>query len=373
MRIHRLLSTIMALTGLAWATAAAAASSIFLLDTDELTYATVFEVDQSTGRLTTLGSLPLPTDVTLGLAASDDRLYAVTQSGEVLQITPRPFRVVSIGNIGANAIVGLAFSDGLLYATDEATDQLYVIQLTPVSLTIVGEVRLGSTGGPVLDIDGGDLALDAAGSWYLWTNGTEDAYLLDVTNAVAVQLDPATAGLGAKSGLTFDHQGDGGLVASSWRLDALLTLDPATGATVASVNFWLAWPAAYDAHYGDLASARSASPPRATPTSTPTATSTPPPATPTPSFTGVPLTNRLTASTAVARGRKLYQTYCAYCHEAGSAGFVRQTAPRESIHAIRKAIAEVPQMRFFRGFFTRRELRDLVRCLRSVSRGLGEP
>ena len=165
MRIHRLLSTIMALTGLAWATAAAAASSIFLLDTDELTYATVFEVDQSTGRLTTLGSLPLPTDVTLGLAASDDRLYAVTQSGEVLQITPRPFRVVSIGNIGANAIVGLAFSDGLLYATDEATDQLYVIQLTPVSLTIVGEVRLGSTGGPVLDIDGGDLALDAAGSW----------------------------------------------------------------------------------------------------------------------------------------------------------------------------------------------------------------
>lgn len=182
-------------------------------------------------------------------AASDTTLYAIGDHGDVVRIVVDPFSVTSLGNIGANNIAGLAYANGVLYATDEGTEQLLRIQLSPFQVTTVGTLSI--------NVDGGDLAPDAAGNWYLWTNANQALYRLDVTNATVMPVPSQMTGLGAVSGLAFDYAG-GALYASSGPLDALLTLDPASGQTTHSVNFCLAGscPTVYDAHFGDLASPR---------------------------------------------------------------------------------------------------------------------
>jgi hypothetical protein len=246
------------------------ATPIFLIDSSAdssvVPETLIFRVDRATGQLTTLGTLPTEFGEVAALAAASDNLLyaAATRTGDILEITASPFGFRSIGavvandivGLGANNIVGLAFSGGVLYAIDEVTDELSRLQISPFNATVVGQVRLGSIGGPVLDVLGADIAEDAVGNWYLWTNSTESLYRLDVTTAVATPVDPAIQGLGPKTGLAFDYQGGGALLASSGVLDALLTLDPATGVTAASVPFCLNCPTTYNHRFGDLASPR---------------------------------------------------------------------------------------------------------------------
>src|SRR5437870_5052587 len=89
---------------LAFAAAAAAANSpTFLLDTDESTYITIFEIDPTNGHLTTVGSLdPSLGEVFALAAANDNLLYVVTTGGEVIRVVRTPFSATSLGNIGAN-------------------------------------------------------------------------------------------------------------------------------------------------------------------------------------------------------------------------------------------------------------------------------
>jgi hypothetical protein len=259
------LAVLLALSlALAAANATAAASPLFLLDTDEATYITLFFVDPANGQLTTVGSLNPALGVDLALAAaSDNLLYSVTQSGEVLQIVPVPFAVTSLGNVGANTIVGLAYADGQLYADDESNNALYRIQLSPLSITTVGTVHLGDMS--PFSIQGGDLARDASGTWYVWTNSTQALYLLDVTTATATPVASQMTGLGALSGLALNYLGAGDpLLGSSGPNHALVTLDKSSGATTLSVNFCCIsggsscrntmCPAVYPAQFGDLAS-----------------------------------------------------------------------------------------------------------------------
>jgi hypothetical protein len=234
---------------------ATAATSVFLLDTDEATYATIYRVDPESGRLTALGSLPTTLGPTASLAAaSDSRLYSVTQSGEVLEIEVEPFGVASLGNVGANSIAALAFSNGALYATEENTSAFYRIELPSLGVTRIGVVhrRDGST----VPILGGDLAESPSGDWYLWSNATEALYLLDARDATATPVPPEPSSLGFYTGLAFDYRGGGALLASSRTLDALVTLDPTTGRSTGSVSFCLTCPAVHDASFGDLASSR---------------------------------------------------------------------------------------------------------------------
>lgn len=249
------------------------ATPIFLVDSSAdssvVPETLIFRVDRATGQLTTLGTLPTEFGEVAALAAASDNLLyaAATRTGDILEITASPFGFRSIGSVvatnpvglGANNIVGLAFSGGVLYAIDEATDELSRIQITPFNATVIGQVRLGSIAGPVLDVFGGDIAEDASGNWFLWTQGDPQGphlYRLDVTAAVATELDPTNQTLGAKTGIAFDYQGGGALLASSGVLDALLTLNPATGETTASVPFCLNCPTPYDHRFGDLASPR---------------------------------------------------------------------------------------------------------------------
>jgi hypothetical protein len=244
-----------ALLALASAGSARATTPIFLLDTNQSTYVRIFRVDRTSGQLTTVGTLPTVLGSVLSLAApSANQLYAVTEGGEVLTITVSPFGFQTLGNIGFNQIVGLAAADGKLYAIDEGTSTLSVIGLAPLAQTMVGAVHLPD--GSSLTLSGGDLAADASGNWYLWTNATQALYRLDVTTAVATPVPAQVSGGGALSGLAFDYQGGDALLASSGPLDALLTLDPTSGSPLASVPVCLNCPTVYDLQAGDLATPR---------------------------------------------------------------------------------------------------------------------
>ena len=235
-----------------------AASPLFLSDTDPSVPTLIFRVERSSGHLTQVAELPVETGEVVALAAaSENLLYGVSEFDEVLSITVAPPTVTSLGTISAGFISGLAFSGGQLYAIDEFTDELSIIQVSPaVTQTVLGVVHVGAPDGPVLDIEGGDLAEDADGNWFLWTNAAQALYRLDLTTAVATPVDGGASGLGARTGLAFDYLGDQALLAPSRPLDALLTLDPATGLPTASVNFCLDCPTVYDYRFGDLASPR---------------------------------------------------------------------------------------------------------------------
>jgi hypothetical protein len=259
MRYGRLLRALLAVAILGVAAPSSAVTPIFLIDTNLGMPGQIFRVNPATGQLTTVGTLPTEYGEVAGLAAaSDDVLFVTTMAtpvaNRVLRVTVNPFSFQELGAV-VGSFQGLAYADGQLYAIDENSDGLYRIQLTPpISSTPIGTVRLGSPAGPVLDLAGGDIAQDSAGNWYLWTNSTNDLYRLDVTTAVATQLDPSTSG--PKTGLAVDYQAGGPILASSGVNDALETVGPTTGATTAAVAFCLDCPTVYDHRFGDLASPR---------------------------------------------------------------------------------------------------------------------
>ncbi len=239
----------------------AAATPIFLVDSDQATYDRFFRVDPVSGALTELGALPFDQfGAVLALAAASAQvLYAVAEGGALIELTPSPFAYAVVGNLGPNGVVGLAYAaDGHLYATDEVSNLLSMITPSPFAVTPLGTIHVGSPSGPPLVISGGDLAQAPSGLWYLWTNAPERLYRLDVASAVATPVSPQPPGTGRLSGLAFDFD-SGALLAST--LDdagttahALRTLDPTTGAATHSVRFCLSCPAVYPAISGDLAS-----------------------------------------------------------------------------------------------------------------------
>jgi hypothetical protein len=178
----------------------------------------------------------------------------VTQSGEVLEIEVEPFAVASLGNVGGNSIAALAFSNGVLYATEENTSAFYRIELPSLAVTRIGVVHRAD--GSTVPVLGGDLAESPSGDWYLWSNANGTLYVLDVSDATATPVARDPADLGLYTGLAFDYLGDGALLASSRAFDALLTLDPTSGQSLGAVSLCLACPAAHDVNFGDLASSR---------------------------------------------------------------------------------------------------------------------
>ena len=249
--------------------AAAAQSPMFLLDSEIGQSTFVYGLDQSSGQLTLLGSLDITLGEATGLAADGpDVLYVSTLLGDIIRIDLLPsYTATTLGNVGGN-VTQIQINGGLLYVVDELTDELATVQISPLRKTVIGVIRVGSTLGPVLDIVGGDLTIDSAGNWYLFTNGTSKLYSLNITTAVATEIGPATWTSGRINGLAIDY-GDGDkLYTSSRDLEQLLTLNPATGAVTTATNICLSCPSVYNVRAGDLAI------PQPTSTSTPTQTST---------------------------------------------------------------------------------------------------
>jgi hypothetical protein len=231
---------------------ASSATSFFYLDSDGSTESTIYRIERATGQLTALGSLQAPSFALA--AASDQVLYVVTTAGALLEVAVDPFTVTQVGSVGLTGVTGLAFANGELVATDEDTRSLYRIQLAPLATTLVGPLLLY---GSPLNIGGGDIAVDAAGTWYLWSNGTLALYSLDVTTGVATLLPPPTPPPGTLGGLAIDFD-DGALLASSAQpqsLNGLVTLDPTGAKPIAVDPLCLSCPTPFQMHYGDLASA----------------------------------------------------------------------------------------------------------------------
>jgi hypothetical protein len=291
------LRRILVVVGMFASASAMAATPLFLVDSDAITYNTLFSVDRTTGQLTTIGSISFPEfgSVLALAAASDNLLYAVASGGAVLQIDVSPFAVTTIGSIGISSVAGLAYSqDGRLFGVDETNNLLLVIDPSPFGFTLLGMIHVGSPDGPLLTLRGGDLVQDASGAWFLWTNSTEALYRLDVTNAVAMPVASRVTSQGTKSGLAIDYEGGGALLASSGPLHALLTLDPTTGGTIASVNFCLTCPTVYKNIQGDLASPF----PNGAATTTSTTSSTSPSIAQQPTTTATTSTTTLPCTTA---------------------------------------------------------------------------
>ena len=236
----------------------AAATPVFVSDSEVGTPSMIYRVNQTTGELTPVLELDAALGEILSLAAATDHLlYAIAFTGEVMQITLDPTTVTVIGNVGMNFFCGMHYADGKLYVIEEALDTLGVIELSPVvTETTIDAVRVGSTMGPVLDVEGGDIVEDADGTWYLWTNASQALYTLDVTTAVATAVDAGASGLGTKTGLAIDYHAGNALLGTSRPLDTLLTLDKDTGLPTASVPFCLDCPTVFDLRYGDAASPR---------------------------------------------------------------------------------------------------------------------
>jgi hypothetical protein len=250
---HRLLALVFLVALALRPGLASAQTPMFQLDTDEATFVNLFRLDPGSGSLTPLGSLPADQGAIAGLAAaSEDLLYAVSQDGWVYAITVAPFGVQNLGNVGSNGIVGLAFADGGLYAVDEWTRSLYRIELDPLSMTLVDELRFPD--GTQFPAGGGDLARTAAGDWYLWANTIQGLFRLDVGDATVTPVPEQVTGLGYVTGLAFDYLAGEALRGSSRDFDALLEIDRATGVPLGGVGFCVDCPTPFDVTYGDLAS-----------------------------------------------------------------------------------------------------------------------
>src|SRR6185369_9060626 len=193
---------------------------------------------------------------------------------------------------------GLEYYDGQLWAIDETSNALSTIQISPVLQVPVGVIHVGSLDGPVLDVEGGDIARDSAGNWYLWSNATGALYHLVVTTAVVTPVDTNVPPLSARTGLAFEHQTDDALIASSRLLDQLEIVDPSTGFATSAVNVCLNCPTGYDLRYGDMA-APPLPPPPPTETPTVTPTSVPPTATATDVDTATPVPSATNTPTNV--------------------------------------------------------------------------
>ncbi len=261
---------------------AAGQSPMFLLDSEIDVSTLVYRIDQGTGQLTLLGALDITLGEATGLAADGpDTLYVSTLLGNIIQITLSPsFSATTLGNVGGK-LTAMQFDGGLLYVVDEQSDELSTVQISPLTKTVIDTIRVGSTMGPVLDIIGGDVSIDSAGNWYLFTNSADmtssagKLYSLNITNAVATAIGPATWTNGRITGLAFDY-GDGDkLYASARELDKLLNLDAATGNVNSSIDVCLTCPTpVYDLRAGDLGVPQATSTPTETPTGTPTETPT---------------------------------------------------------------------------------------------------
>jgi glutamine cyclotransferase len=230
----------------------AQASPLFLLDTDEATYAVIHRVNPQTGQLTTVGSVPAAGAVVTLAAAGDNTLYGISWSGMLYRITASPYAVTVVGQLRENRFVGLEYANGTLYATEEDTDLLVRINPTTAAVTPVDVIRVN---GNFLTIWGGDLAQGTNGTWYLWTNNTGALYTLDITTAAATPVAGQVPFNGWRSGLAVDHA-TGKLYTSSEDFDEVQKTDPHTDNVSSAVTCCINCPTPHDLVFGDLASPR---------------------------------------------------------------------------------------------------------------------
>jgi hypothetical protein len=174
----------------------------------------------------------------------------------------RPFTYVGqIQDLGSNGIVMATFSpEGDLMVANQLGNTIYRVSTSTLAVTGSWEVDI--------NLDGADLAYNAAGDLFLYTNdrafsttdGDERGLYKITLGALLDGEGTATAvRVGVKpdplffTGLAFRAAGTGNLVMSNAVSDVIQEVNPATGAFGATYPFYLNGDP-YDHQFGDMAS-----------------------------------------------------------------------------------------------------------------------
>ncbi|HET8654380.1 MAG TPA: DUF11 domain-containing protein [Longimicrobiaceae bacterium] len=144
-----------------------------------------------------------------------------------------------ITGIGPDGVVLAAFAPtGDLFVANISTDALYRVNTSTLAAEQSWQFRVGGVSGPVLDLAGADIAFDAKGQLYVYTNrasSTQERGLYSVTFSGGTAIATFIADFGDFfTGLAFRAQGNGDLVMSNAFTDDVREVDQTNGSSVAS-------------------------------------------------------------------------------------------------------------------------------------------
>jgi hypothetical protein len=189
-------NAIVAATVAAWSIASASDPPLYLVDTpfDPLPSG-IYLVQPATGAMTLRASLDVSLGPILGLAAANESVFYAS-GGDAkgcfncflwrITLAPGstvPQEVLPIGpfldgTTPVDGVTGMTFrSDGTLWMIDEHAHGLFVVDPDTAAVTRIGTVSI--------EILGGDITFDPAGTMWLWSNAPASHGLH--------QLDPQTA------------------------------------------------------------------------------------------------------------------------------------------------------------------------------------
>lgn len=146
--------------------------------------------------------------------------------------------VGGISGIGPDGVVLASFSPlGDFFVANITSDALYRVNPTTLAAEQSWLFRVGSASGPALDLAGADIAFDAAGTLFVYTNRQSSSqkrglYKVQFAGADAIATHVADQG-DFYTGLAFLGAGAGNLVMSNAFNDRIRSVNPLTGAQVA--------------------------------------------------------------------------------------------------------------------------------------------
>jgi len=181
-------------------------------------------MDVATAQLTHVGYITSSFGQLGGLAYWDSNTLYATGSGVVVQITLSPFAATQVAS-GVGNISALERDDDTLLGLNQTSNAM--VRFTP-PYSNVSTVAFGTT------ISGGDIVKLSDGTWYYYSNASNQLFTFDATAGTATAVGPANAGGPFISGMVRDDSDH--LFVTSDTVDALIALDTSTGQLGASVT-----------------------------------------------------------------------------------------------------------------------------------------
>jgi hypothetical protein len=195
----------------------------------------------------------------IGATPDGSTLYAVNRkpvgSGNPVgtyDVASGTFHYVGeVTGLPANGTVLVAISPaGTLYVANMDSNEIYRLDLGTMS--VAQAWPLVDTNGSPVDLNGADIAFDAAGNMYLWTNADGlGLYKVDLSTTPAVATRLGTGTYPFVTGLAIRDAGNGDLLGSSSENDVLYQISKTDGSLVTSYPFTLS-SSPYDHVAGDM-------------------------------------------------------------------------------------------------------------------------
>lgn len=213
------------------------ASKVYTITGNGVQPTELFEVDLASGQLTKVGEVAASFGTLTGLAYWDaNTLYAT--GSQFVEIKLSPFSAQSLV-APSGAFSALERVGARLTGVDEVTDRL--VSWTPGStLATIAPAPLGPAA------QGGDLTQTSDGTWYWFTNPSEQLYTLDVVTGVATAVGSPATGAPFFTGLVHDAADQLYGVTSG-----LVPVDKVTGQLGTPINVCITCPTSFPLGSGD--------------------------------------------------------------------------------------------------------------------------